>query len=179
MERKERLSGEAESFLARWSRRKDEARHEAAAMPEVPSPPEQTTNDRPLESPPRLLTDVDMPPIDSLRYEDDWSGFLSPGVSEGLRGEALRRLFSSPELNVTDGLDSYSGDYTCFEALGATVTADMRHQIERLLEAAGSAEPSPDATVAASAVDGWPAAAPMETAGLGDVSPDPSEDAGG
>jgi len=140
VERKEPLTGEAERFLARWSRRKREGRDGVPGVPEAESAPPSSASEPPAEPAPRVLTDADMPPIGSLRYDDDWSGFLSPGVSERLRGEALRRLFSSPELNVSDGLDSYSGDYTQFEALGDTVTADMRHQIDRLLDRPDPAE---------------------------------------
>lgn len=149
MEREERVSGGPEPFLARWSRRKQEAREQGAATPEPGPDATPLVPAVPTEPAPRVLTDADMPPLDSLRFEDDWSGFLSPGVSEPLRGAALRRLFSSPELNVTDGLDSYSGDYTAFEALGDTVTADMRHRIERLLASAEQVEPPPDPAVAA------------------------------
>jgi hypothetical protein len=146
---KDPVTGAAEPFLARWSRRKHEARDKEVSGPEAGSARERSTADLPPEPPSRVLTDADMPPVESLRYDDDWSGFLSPGVSDGLRQEALRRLFSSPELNVTDGLDSYSGDYTSFEALGDTVTADMRHHLERLSEPPRSgeaADPAPPAT---------------------------------
>jgi len=44
----------------------------------------------------------------------------------------MRRLFSSPEFNVRDGLDDYDEDYTQFQSLGNTVTAHMRHHEERL-----------------------------------------------
>jgi hypothetical protein len=154
------------------------ARREAAAAPDAPPPADRVTPEGPPESLPQPLTDADMPPLDGLRYDDDWSGFLSPGVSDELRGEALRRLFSSPELNVTDGLDSYSGDYTSFEALGDAITADMRHRIERLLDAGAP----PEATVSAGEAEGSPSAgdAPaVGTAGPLEALQDRSEDAAG
>ena len=129
MAERDPLSGEAESFLARWSRRKQAARAGAAAAddPGAAQPPPAAA-----PAPAPVLTDADMPPIEGLGADDDYSGFLSPGVSEPLRRQALRRLFGSPEYNVGDGLDSYSGDYTRFEELGDVVTADLRHQLERL-----------------------------------------------
>ena len=178
------LSGAAEPFLARWSRRKCEAREQGEGAREAESPPASSAPEPPAEPVPRVLTDADMPPLDSLRFDDDWSGFLSPGVSEQLRGEALRRLFSSPELNVTDGLDSYSGDYTAFEALGDTVTADMRHRIERLLDATGTdgpVKPAPDPAVAAGEAPD-PTRAAVAASGAADptdAAPASSEAAGG
>ena len=140
MERKDQLTGGAASFLARWARRKQEARaptSESAAGP-VPDPPAPRPPPDPAA---RVLTDADMPPIESLTDADDWSPFMSPGVSDDLRGQALRRLFASPRFNVTDGLDSYSGDYTHYEPLGDTETADMRHQRERLPDVDGLPDP--------------------------------------
>ncbi|MBL4711112.1 MAG: DUF3306 domain-containing protein [Gammaproteobacteria bacterium] len=77
-----------------------------------------------------LLTDVDMPPIESLTADSDYTGFMSPKVSDALRRLALRKLFHGAEFNICDGLDDYDGDYTSFAKLGNIVTADMKHQIE-------------------------------------------------
>jgi hypothetical protein len=71
-----------------------------------------------------------MPPLETLTADSDYSGFLSPKVSESLRRAALRRLFHGSAFNVIDELDDYAEDFTTFEALGDIVTADMRHQIE-------------------------------------------------
>ena len=92
------------------------------------------------EPAPRVLTDEDMPPIESLTDDADYSGFLSAGVSDVLRRQALRRLFSSPKFNVIDGLDDFAEDYTQFAPLGDVVTADMKHRMERLLDKLGSGE---------------------------------------
>ncbi|HSH43996.1 MAG TPA: DUF3306 domain-containing protein, partial [Arenicellales bacterium] len=54
----------------------------------------------------------------------------SPGVSEALRNQALRRLFRSARFNVIDPLDDYNEDYRSFQALGDLVTSDMRHRME-------------------------------------------------
>jgi hypothetical protein len=77
-----------------------------------------------------VLTDEDMPPIDSLTPDSDYTGFLSSGVSEDLRRLALRKLFHGPEFNVVDGLDDYDGDYTSFAKLGDVITSEMRHRME-------------------------------------------------
>ncbi len=78
----------------------------------------------------KILTDADMPPLESLDEHSDYSGFLSSGVSEDLRRRALRKLFFSAAFNVRDGLDDYDDDFTSFEGLGDMVTADMKHQRE-------------------------------------------------
>jgi hypothetical protein len=77
-----------------------------------------------------LLTDDDMPPIESLNADSDFSGFMSSKVSEPLRRRALRKLFGSAQFNIRDGLDDYDGDYTSFAGLGGIITADLRHQLE-------------------------------------------------
>ena len=113
-----------ESFLARFHRRKLEARQENAAAPieEAPTPEPDA-----IEEPP---TDADMPSLDTLDAESDYTGFLSPKVSEQLRRAALRKLFHSARFNIVDGLDEYAEDFTSFESLGDIVTADMRHLID-------------------------------------------------
>ena len=79
---------------------------------------------------PVALTDADMPDIDTLGEDSDFTGFMSPGVSDKLRNLALRKLFHAPVFNIRDGLDEYDEDYTTFEKLGDIVTCDMKHQIE-------------------------------------------------
>ena len=124
-----------ESVLRRWSRRKQEVAQEASvAEQEVPldseaslgtaAPIETETESRPA------LTDADMPPIESLHEDSDYSGFMSEGVSDELRNLALRKLFKAPVFNIRDGLDEYDEDYTYFEKLGDIVTCDMKHHIE-------------------------------------------------
>ncbi len=117
------ILSEDESFIQRWSRRKQNADQDAPSQPE--SIPVSNEADNKSQ-----LTDADMPAIDSLTEDSDYSGFLSPRVSEALRKQALRKLFHSTIFNIRDGLDDYDGVYTEFEKLGDIVTADMRHQIE-------------------------------------------------
>ncbi|MCB1744256.1 MAG: DUF3306 domain-containing protein [Gammaproteobacteria bacterium] len=64
-----------------------------------------------------LLADADMPALDELDENSDYSGFLSKGVSSGLRRAALRQLFTAAKFNLRDGLDDYDEDFTRFEAL--------------------------------------------------------------
>ena len=87
-------------------------------------------------APAPLLTDADMPELSSIGDDGDYSGFMSPGVSEGLRNKALRQLFMSAQFNVLDGLNDYDDDFTTFEALGDIVTSDMRHRVQMQAEQA-------------------------------------------
>ena len=115
-----------EDFLTRFNRLKTEARHQAPAIPADPDLSAAATTAAPSQ--PTTLTDADMPPLASLNFDADFSGFLSPTVSDQLRKQALRQLFHSIELNRLDGLDEYAEDFTNFEPLGDLITADMRHQ---------------------------------------------------
>lgn len=115
-----------ESFLRRWSRRK----HEAEAV-EDRAPPAADPVAPPHDPPAPVLTDADMPPIESLTPDSDFSGFMSPGVSEALRQQALRVLFRSPGLNVRCPLDSEYYDCANMTPLGSVVTHEMREEMER------------------------------------------------
>lgn len=122
---------DAEGFLRRWSRRKHAARTEE----DVPQPSEvestaHTAMAAAQESVPAPVTDADLPPVELLHEDSDYSGFLSPQVSEALRRQALRKLFASSKFQLRDGLDDYDEDYRNFETLRDTVTAHLRHRME-------------------------------------------------
>ena len=78
----------------------------------------------------KVLTDADMPDIESLDEHSDYTGFMSPGVSSRLRKLALRKLFAGAGFNIRDGLDDYDDDFTGFTPLGDLVTSDMKHRQE-------------------------------------------------
>lgn len=151
-----------ESPLRRWSRRKHAAR-EHTATDEHPSEPdaEQPTDtavtseaaEEPAASGSDEVTDADVPPVESLTPDSDFSDFMSPKVSESLRRTALRKLFGLPQFNVRDGLDDYDDDYTQFSSLGETVTADMRYHTERRAAAARDQQEAADEAAQAQAPD--------------------------
>lgn len=127
-------------LLRRWSQRKSRS----GAGPRAPaqgidteSPEELRTGaalpeERAPEPVPEepVKTDDDMPGLDTIDESSNLSDFFSPGVSENLRNQALRRLFRTSKFNVTDGLDDYNQDFRNFELLGDMVTSDMRHRME-------------------------------------------------
>jgi hypothetical protein len=126
--------GAKESRLSRWSRLKQEAvtapPDDLEALAVVSETSLATPVSEEVEQEPAPLTDADMPDLDSLGEDSDFTGFMSPGVSDELRNLALRKLFHAPVFNIRDGLDEYDEDYTSFEKLGDIVTCDMKHQIE-------------------------------------------------
>ncbi len=127
-----------EGVLSRWSRRKLQTQDETKKGDKPVETVVHESADKPVtvdalgdgvpETP--ILTDEDMPTIESLDENSDFSMFMSPGVSDKLRNLALRKMFHAPAFNICDGLDEYDEDYTYFEKLGDILTCDMKHQIE-------------------------------------------------
>jgi len=125
-----------EGFVSRWSRRKQQVAKEesdqdvnsTAEVAEEVVDPEQIKAEK-LEAL-NKLTDQDMPDVETLDENSDFSGFMSTSVTEGLRKMALKKLFMGASYNIRDGLDEYDGDYTKFEKMPSTmVTSDMKHMI--------------------------------------------------
>lgn len=130
-------------FVSRWSRRKtdvankpdadnlntiSESKSTAETVARVDPNPEQQGKRKQDQE--KVFTDRDMPPIDSLTEDSDFSMFMSSGVSDRLRNLALSKLFGSAGCNIRDGLDDYDEDFRSFAALGDLVTCDMKHQME-------------------------------------------------
>ena len=132
-----------ENFLDRWSRRKrsggaapvvappatekvPETAVEAAATAEPrrgPPPPHAARlpqEAQPPQGPPAdeaaPATDdpvAELPDVDSLDKDSDYTAFMRDGVPEHLRRQALRKLWlSSPVHSIIDGLDDYDDDFT-------------------------------------------------------------------
>ncbi len=100
-----------ESFVSRWSRRKEEAR-------QAPPPARQEAD--PASPAPEL------PPIEKLTAESDFRAFFHPKVDEDTRRAALKKLFSDPRFNVMDGLDVYIDDYSKSEPIPPEMLAGLR-----------------------------------------------------
>jgi hypothetical protein len=137
-----------EGFLKRWSRVKTESREAASAPPPVAAPSAAPTGE---EAP-----IPELPPLEKLTLDSDFSGFFHPKVDEDLRRRALRKLFSDPHFNVMDGLDVYIDDYSKTEPIPPAMLAGLR-QAQRIFEwaaekqedaHAGSVEPAPSASTA-------------------------------
>ena len=127
-----------DGFLSRWSRRKAEARAPRdAQLPVDTAPAVQPVADAtPVDAqalepvapvapeapavPPPTLDDVA-----ALTRDADFSRFVGPGVDDGVKRAALRKLFSDPHFNVMDGLDTYIGDYNKADPLPASMLRKM------------------------------------------------------
>lgn len=176
MSRRPRANENTEpGFLKRWSRRKagdpgspdegvaetgdesaaDRRDDETARADQRPPDAGQEKGEEPVK------TDADMPDLDSITDTSDMSDFFSPGVSEKLRNQALRRLFRMSKFNVVDPLDDYNEDFRNFDLLGDLVTSDMRHRMEMdeqrrrdAGKASASADPEPEDAEAVEDPDG-------------------------
>jgi hypothetical protein len=119
--------------LSRWSRRKLEAAAKpvgrtpapssasAAASSSAPGAPAPIATAAPLSAAPA----PELPPVESLSFESDFSVFLRPGVEEKLRQAALKKLLHDPRFNVMDGLDTYIDDYTKADPIPPDVLAGL------------------------------------------------------
>jgi len=101
-----------ESLVSRWSRRKQEARE----RPQQTSP--RQTEDKPLP---------DLPPVDKLSIESDFTGFMDARVDDAVRRIALKKLFGDPRFNVRDGLDDYAENYAALEDLTTEMVEQLQH----------------------------------------------------
>jgi len=115
--------GGAERFsLSRWSRRKLAAAAEAPAAASAPAvvPAPATAPGVPTPS-----AALELPPVESLTFDSDFTAFLQPGVDDKVRRAALKQLFRDPRFNIMDGLDTYIDDYTKADPIPPDIVADL------------------------------------------------------
>jgi len=122
--------------LARWSQRKLAARRHDAAAPVVDESRSDSRRDeeqlasrgdvgssvetleKKAETAPATFDASQLPPIDELTAESDYTGFLAKGVPEALTRAALRKLWlSDPVLANLDGLNNYDEDYNVVDQI--------------------------------------------------------------
>ncbi|KAA1056307.1 DUF3306 domain-containing protein [Azospirillum argentinense] len=115
-----------ESFLSRWSRLKRQPAApapEPALEPAQPPPAEEPTAQLPVDAtaepaePAEAAPDSDdplkdLPPVEELTLESDFTPFLRAEVPDDLHRQALRKLWTSdPIFANDDGLKDYADDY--------------------------------------------------------------------
>jgi hypothetical protein len=131
------------NFLRRWSQRKLAASRQGAAEPPAAVAAPAAPAGVAASAPPAMAPvppagpapapggagDVPsaLPPVDSLRFDSDFTRFLAPQVDEVVKRQALRKLFSDPRFNVMDGLDVYIDDYSKFEPIPDDLIGKLRH----------------------------------------------------
>ena len=102
------MAQEKENFLDRWSRLKRE-------QEETPVAKKTETQEKAPE----------LPPLDSLTKDSEFSAFMHPKVQDALRRAALKKLFSDPHFNVPDPFEAYSGDWTGGEPIPDEMLATL------------------------------------------------------
>jgi len=102
-----------EPFLKRWSRLKSDDEAGELAGAEAAGGGEVETALAESESEVAAIDPADLPDIESLDKDSDYSVFMQEGVPDALRSLALRKLFmSNPIFSVLDGLNDYDEDYS-------------------------------------------------------------------
>ncbi|MCP5366166.1 MAG: DUF3306 domain-containing protein [Hyphomicrobiales bacterium] len=171
------MSDDGEGRLQRWSRRKAESRRgraapvaepadgiAAAAMPADPAP-QPGLDAAPAGQVPAAAdagaadagtaddaaAPPDLPPLDSLDRDSDYTPFLADGVPEALTRAALRTLWrSDPVFANLDGLNDYDQD---FNTLGTAISLlDTDYRVGRGFAGPEPAE-DPETTAAAAEPD--------------------------
>lgn len=149
------MSGEA--FLSRWSRLKRTTVEPEPAPVEVPPPFEEATelpvavaDQAPDEdAQPRAEAEdplKDLPPVEELTGESDFTPFLRADVPEDLHRQALRKLWTSDPIYANDdGLKDYADDYASLFTGGIPVKTLYRVGSGFLdtLDEVAEGEPSP------------------------------------
>lgn len=157
------MSGEA--FLSRWSRLKRTAVKPEPAPVEVP--PAEEAAELPVAAVEGNPTDAaspeaeaddplqDLPPIEDLTGESDFTPFLRAEVPEDLHRQALRKLWTSDPIYANDdGLKDYADDYASLFTGGVPVKTLYRvgkgflDTLDEVADGALEAPPATDAEVA-------------------------------
>jgi hypothetical protein len=105
--------------LSRWSQRKLAARRGETVPDEVPPVAGEASPARAVTAPPETTADEplpELPSIDELTPESDYTVFLKKGVPAALTKAALRKLWTSdPVLANLDGLNDYDEVYNAVQ----------------------------------------------------------------
>ncbi|MSP96273.1 MAG: DUF3306 domain-containing protein [Betaproteobacteria bacterium] len=143
------------NFLSRWSRRKLES-NPSAAQAALQPVAEGAAQAAPLpDSDPAPAQEL--PPVDSLTPESDFTAFMQPQVESGVKRAALKQLFKDPHFNVMDGLDTYIDDYSVADPIPDAMMKTLYQAREHLFSdeekaAADAADKAADASNATDAI---------------------------
>ncbi len=136
----------AESFLGRWSQRKQAVRagkalDEPAAQPLPLVAQEQAQADASPAATHSPVEITDGPPVHPaahaqpsplslddvtrLTAQSDFAPFVARDVAPDVRNAAMKKLFGDPHFNVMDGLDIYIDDYSQPDPLPESMLRQM------------------------------------------------------
>lgn len=116
-----------ENFLSRWSRRKrsePERREAEDRRVDEELAVERGIIEAPAEAAP-LKAPADLPAVETLTGESDFSRFMRPDVPLATRSAAVKKLFADPHFNLMDGLDIYIDDYTKPDPIPAAMLREL------------------------------------------------------
>ena len=104
-------------FLQRWSRLKSQPLAESVPAEPV-SPTAQGADER-----------LELPAVDELTLDSDFSAFMQPEVDADTRRAAMRKLFMNDHYRSMDMLDVYVDDYSKPELLPAAMLQKLEHAV--------------------------------------------------
>lgn len=176
------MSEDLSTRLSRWSQRKLAARHGDVideppgkeAKPPVREQEAKTTDVAPVQD---EEAKPELPPIEELTAESDYTVFFGKNVPETLKNAALRKLWrSNPIFAHLDGLDDYCEDFNLIDTpitlaqtsykVGRGFLDEIEEKIAKLAPADAGA--SADDTPADSAAESGEAATEMRQTALSD-----------
>ena len=126
-----------ETFLGRWSRRKrvepalreveDAEVAATAAKARAAEALVETKADAAAAAGPDQAKEppADLPAIESLTPESDFTRFMQPDVPRASRNAAMKKLFTDPHFNVMDGLDTYIADYSIEDPIPESMLREL------------------------------------------------------
>ena len=118
-------------FVARWSRRKTEERERQAYL-EIETLKEEKDSSLgeitvPEEGEEEKTDVQELPDIDTLDKDSDYTPFLKDGVPSKLKRLAFRKLWmSDPAFGIIDGLDDYAEDFSAIGIVAQEVLTNYR-----------------------------------------------------
>lgn len=120
-----------EAFLSRWARVKQGTQAAQALEPSMEGDAQNTSIGVPLEhkmpeeAHPEPTLPAELPSVDGLTPQSDFSPFMARDVDPQLRNLAMKKLFTDPHYNVMDRLDTYIDDYSTHPPLPLDVIRQM------------------------------------------------------
>ena len=135
------MAGTDDRFLGRWSRLKQEHRRRKKQAADEPAV-ESASADSAL---PEAGDAKDLPDIESLDKDSDFSVFLKDGVPEELKRRALRKLWrTNPIFAVRDGLDDYDEDYRTAMVVAESLAKGLKKARKGIAEEGAGAKKQGD-----------------------------------
>ena len=164
------MSGDGESFLSRWSRRKRAVGTAPPSPPAAPAPSEAVAPSPAATEP--AFDPANLPPLDSLIAESDFAAFLRKEVPSALRRAALRRAWTlDPAIRDFVGPADYAWDYNAPDGVPG-FSPNLGGDVKRLIaQAVGLAEEAPSVEKPSSEPTPPPATLAEIAAPAADTSP--------